>query len=141
MDSGEPEVDLGSYRLTSNQAANLAKALKPTSQSRPPRQTGMFLKGPVPWAWLTAAGRLPGKALHVAVAIRLLVGMSKGAPVSLSSVRLRELGVDRHAAYRALSRLQEAGLVAVKRHRGRQPVVTVLATAAPDGEHAATPGT
>ena len=44
----------------------------------------MFLKGLILWAWLQAAGRLPGRAFHVAVVIRLLAGMSKGAPVSLA---------------------------------------------------------
>lgn len=85
MCPGEPEGDLGSYRLTSNQAAKLAEVSRPSVRSRPPRQTGMFLKGPISWAWLQAAGRLPGRAFHVAVVIQLLAGMSKGAPVSLAS--------------------------------------------------------
>ena len=35
------------------------------------RVDGLFLKGPIPWAWLGAAVRLPGRALHVALWIRL----------------------------------------------------------------------
>ena len=97
------------------------------------RQSGMFLKGPIPWPWLSRAGQLPGKALHVAVVVHLLAGMRRGGPVSLSGARLRELGVGRHAAYRALQHLEKAGLVDVQRHRDRQPVVTVLPTEADQG--------
>ncbi len=28
---------------------------------------GLFLKGPIPMNWLECAGKLPGKALHVAI--------------------------------------------------------------------------
>jgi DNA-binding MarR family transcriptional regulator len=36
------------------------------------------------------------------------------------------LGVGRHSAYRGLKRLEEANLVKVERHPGRNPIVTVL---------------
>ena len=36
-----------------------------------------FLRGPVSWPWLSRAGRLPGRALHVALAIRLWTGIKK----------------------------------------------------------------
>ena len=86
----------------------------------------MFLKGPISLPWLSAAARLPGRALHVAVGIRLLVGMKKTNRIALSVSWLAELGLSRHAAYRGLKALEGRGLVSVDRHLGRKPLVTVI---------------
>ena len=86
----------------------------------------MFLKGPIPWPWLSAAAQLPGRALHVAVGIRLLVGMKKTNRIALSVSWLAELGLSRHAVYRGLTALEGRGLVSIDRHRGRKPLVTVI---------------
>ncbi len=96
------------------------------ASSRPRRVQGRFLKGPVCWTWLSAAARLPGRALHVAVALRLLTGMKKTRRIALSVSWLAELGLSRHAAYRGLTALEGRGLVSVDRHRGRKPLVTVI---------------
>ena len=40
--------------------------------------------------------------------------------------QFHDMGLDRHAAYRALNALEGAGLIAVQRHRGRCPIVTIL---------------
>lgn len=86
-----------------------------------------FLRGPVPWDWLSAAAAAQprGKALHVALVIRFLDGFERTGVVVLSPARLWELKVSRHAGYRALAALQSAGLVAVERHQGRAPRVTI----------------
>ena len=99
--------------------------------SPPSRRDRRFLKGPIPLAWLASAGRLPGKALHVAIALWFVVGVAKTREVKLSSALLAELGVDRHAGYRGLAALERAHLVQVVRHRGRQPLVTVLEVPTP----------
>lgn len=117
--------DLDSFRLTT------APPWRKRSPREAPRRTrsrrpGLFVKGPIDWSWLATAARLPGKALHVAMTLRLLDGMQNVGPVALSSVRLEDAGVNRHAAYRALRQLEQAGLVAVRRARGRQPRVTIL---------------
>ncbi len=125
-DGQESPIDnLVAFRLTSvpQLPRRLPCATARRARSRP---SGLFVKGPIDWPWLTAAARLPGKALHVAMTLRLLAGMQAAGPVALSSARLQEAGVDRHAAYRALRNLEQAGLVAVVRHRGRQPRVTIL---------------
>lgn len=84
-----------------------------------------FLKGPVPMRWLNAAGCLPGKAVQVAVCIWHLSGLTKSLEVKVTSKYLREMGVTRHAGYRALKVLEGRGLITVERHRGRSPVVTI----------------
>lgn len=86
----------------------------------------LFLRGPISWEWLCLAARQSGKALHVAIAIWLLVGIKKSPRVKLSSKFLRMLGVGRHSAYRGLTKLRDVNLIKVERHRGRLPIVTVL---------------
>ena len=98
------------------------------ASQKPPRhrQGEKFLKGPIPWKWLTEAGKLTGHALHVGIALWHLRFLTRSRTVALSGKLLEELGVSRFAGYRALTALEEAGLVSVQRHRGRNPVVTIL---------------
>jgi hypothetical protein len=99
----------------------------PKTTDKPPRhkQGEKFLKGPIPWSWLATAAQQPGRALHVAIALWFLAGMKRTRTVSLSGLVLRALGVNRHAGYRGLAALERAGLVAVIRQPGRNPVVTL----------------
>src|SRR5262249_13109563 len=63
-------------------------SLQPSMQQRSklPRhkQGEHFLRGPIPLKWLTMASSLPGKALHVALAIWYGSGLRKSAMVPLS---------------------------------------------------------
>ncbi len=115
--------DLNLEKLT------LPRTLNPVftdKKSLPRHKPGeKFLKGPIPWAWLIAAGNLPGKALHIASVIWFLAGMKNKPTISLSGALLKDLGVKRNAAYRGLNALEGAGLVSVIRHAGRRPLVTV----------------
>ena len=99
----------------------------PRQREKPPRhKTGeRFLKGPIPWDWLSNAFRLTGKAPHVAMALWFLAGLQKSRTVALSGAVLLELGVKRHAGYRGLAALEKAGLATVHRHPGRSPRVTI----------------
>ena len=90
------------------------------------RGRNIFLKGPSDWRGLGRAGRLPGRALHVAVVLHLLAGMRKCATVRLGRTYMEQMGVDRHAQYRALRVLEKAGLVSVSRKRGGAPLVTIV---------------
>lgn len=83
----------------------------------------LFLRGPIPWAWLQRAMVLPGRALHVALSLWLQAGILNGA---LVTVNLSRLSVDRSAASRGLAALEAAGLVSVRRRPGRKPLVTIL---------------
>jgi hypothetical protein len=76
--------------------------------------------------WLHNAGRLPGKALHVGIALWYRAGMKRCRDIPLALSGLLAFGVDRYAASRGLKALEAARLVSVIRHVGRQPVVTLL---------------
>ena len=82
--------------------------------------------GPVPLAWLLAAARLPGRALHVGLAIWCTAQPSGALSVHLSNTACVRFGLDRNAKYRGLDLLERTGLVAVERKRGRSPAVTIL---------------
>lgn len=103
----------------------------PEGKKPPPRHAPgeKFIKGPIPWDWITAAARLPGKALHVAAAIWLLAGIKREGTVKLSASVLREMGVARNAYYRGLDQLEKAGLVSVTRGKGQLPIVKILGKA------------
>lgn len=91
------------------------------------RKGEKFLKGPIPENWLAMAAQQSGKAFHIGVEIWFQAGIERKATVKLSYEVLRKWGVKRNAVYRALNTLEKVNLISVKRHRGRSPVVTILA--------------
>jgi len=104
-------------------------ALKPKRESKPSRTgTKRFLKGPIPLNWLGTAAKQSGKALHVGIALWFLSGLKRSREIALSQSTLSLFGVTRHSGYRGLTELENAGLVSVDRHPGRNPVVTILLT-------------
>ena len=103
-----------------------ASTQAPWPRSVGPKRSGRFLKGPIPLCWLTRAAALPGKALHVAIALWYRAGMQGTAGVSATNVLAAEFALDRHAKSRGIRALERAGLVAVTRVGGRSPVVDLL---------------
>jgi hypothetical protein len=101
-----------------------------TQQSTPPPKIkSFFLKGPIPWHWLSAAANCypKGKSLHVAIRLRFLHGLNRGRSFKFNqSSRLRNLGISRDAARRGLEALERAGLISVTRKRGCVPVIQIL---------------
>jgi hypothetical protein len=91
-----------------------------------PKAGEEFLEGPIPLDWIATAAQLPGKSLHVAIAIWVTASLVKSARVSIGNVAVQPFGLDRNAKYRALQWLEEAGLISVQRKPGRSPVVTLL---------------
>ena len=88
-----------------------------------------FIRGPIPLAWLNAAARLPGKTLNVGIAIWWLAGMSKTTAFKLTGKSLDQLGVSRDAASDGLKRLEDNGLILVKRSPGQRPIVEIVPVA------------
>src|SRR5262245_40184815 len=84
----------------------------PSRPARPPRHRPgeWFLRGPVPWSWLELAARLPGKALALSLCLWREAGRRRRRTVKLCLPRVG-LGVNEHAARRALRELERAGLV------------------------------
>ncbi len=103
--------------------------------ARPPRHAPgePFLKGPVPWGWLTSAADLPGKALAVSLVVWFRAGCENRRTVAVTLARLTRMGMSESTARRGLRTLERAGLVSVERRPGRAARVTLLAAPPPAG--------
>ena len=89
-------------------------------------KAALFLRGPIPLAWLGSAASLPGKTLNVGIALWWLHGMAKGKPFKLTQKALQTLNVERDAASAALARLEQARLIRMVRQPGQRPTVSVV---------------
>lgn len=79
--------------------------------------------------WLCKASKASGhgSGFKVAIALWHLSGLNhKAKTIKLRGSVLRDMGVERHAVYRGLDALADAGLVRVERHPGQSPIVTLL---------------
>lgn len=115
------DLDFNKFKYT--------KAVKVDNTRELPRHKNgeKFLKGPIPEPWLAQTAHLRGKTFAVAMNLWLLAGIKRESIVKLSQKLLRSWGVDRFACYRALAALEKVKLISVERHRGRNPIVTILA--------------
>lgn len=113
--------DIERFRLPSAGKLLLSQGSRKSS-----RQKDWFLKGPIPGPWLQAASGLPGRALHVGLAIWFLVGLTKSCEVKPTNRILKQFSTPPDAYRRGLKQLESAGLVTVKRASGRCSLVTVL---------------
>ncbi|WP_200375987.1 hypothetical protein [Thiocystis violacea] len=91
-----------------------------------PSPTPPTIPSPLPLDWLERAAALPGKTLHVALALCWCVGQRQHLVVRLPRTALARFTVSRDASYDALRHLEQAGLITVFRHVGRSPEVTLL---------------
>lgn len=89
------------------------------------RKQAEFLKGPIPLPLLQKAAAQSGKALHVWLAIWHLAALTRCKSVKLSNKFCGKFAVSRDAKYDALNRLAEAGLIEVRQHPGKAPVITL----------------
>ena len=76
--------------------------------------------------WLQHAALLPGKGLHVGLLLMVSASYAQSSSVLLTPYPLRRFGISRDASYDALGRLDDAGLIQVRRKRGSMPRVTLL---------------
>ena len=117
--------DPDNLRLNGANFRTVGEAL-PTPTKPPRHRPGeWFLRGPIPWPWLEAAARLPGRALALALCLWWEAGRRRRRTVKLCLTRVG-LGVSEYAARRALRALESAGLIAVERQPGRGLEVTLL---------------
>lgn len=86
----------------------------------------LYLRGPIPLDWLGSAGRLPGRTLHVAVALWHLSTLRKSQAVKMQAKILQVLGISREVYARALKKMEAEGLVMVERKAGQTPLVTII---------------
>jgi hypothetical protein len=101
-----------------------------TPKRRPPRHRpgDPFIKGPISFAWIATACRLPGAGLHVAMAYRFhsqRFRFRRGRHWGLDDVAVG-LRISANSVRRGLHAAELAGLLAVKREPGCKLAVAVL---------------
>ena len=118
-------LELEKYELQPGDSVRM----KPKKSIR--RRKGGFLKGPIPADWLSVAGKLPGKTLHVSLALWFAFGIEKRARFRFTSKWYRWFDIGPHTLRKSLHRLRDAGLIHVEHKPGCSPIVTMLD--APEG--------
>jgi hypothetical protein len=94
----------------------------------------LFIKGPIPMSWLSPAAKLPGKAVHVALALFWLAGMKPQGKVKMTRQAQNLFNVSNDAYRDALPRLEEEGLIKVWRAPGQRAQVEIVRHIAPATE-------
>jgi hypothetical protein len=99
-----------------------------STRRRPPRHRSgdPFIKGPIPYAWIASACRLPGSGLHVTMACRFLCCRFKGPNRWGLHTIASGLRISPDSARRGLHAAELAGLLAVEREPGCKLAVSVL---------------
>jgi hypothetical protein len=98
------------------------------SWKRPPRHRSgdPFIKGPVPYAWIASACRLPGAGLRVAMASRFLCCRFRRENRWGLDAMAGGLRISNRSARRGFHSAELAGLLAVEREPGCKLAVSVL---------------
>jgi hypothetical protein len=86
---------------------------------------GKFIKGPVDVRWICRASRLGVKALLVGLALWHLKGLRTANAIIVSNLMLRDWGILPDAKWRALRKLEAAGLIRIERRGKRSPQVMI----------------
>lgn len=76
--------------------------------------------------WLAEVAKLPGKSLHLGIALSWMAVLRGGPRVQLGRRVMARFSLSRDACYDALRRLEAHGLIKVWRLPGRSPMVTLM---------------
>lgn len=76
--------------------------------------------------WIEQVSQLPGKTLHLGVALLYYAQLIGGSRLRLTRRMMRRFNVSREACYEGLRRLDAAGLIKVWRLPGRSPMITLV---------------
>lgn len=118
----DDDFNLDDFRVTPEFLAGRGKLhkLKPKHQA-----AEAFIKRPLWWAQqLTKASHLATSP--VADCLLRQEFKTRRNPVSLSGEALSEWGITRQRSSEALAELEALGLVSVRHHHGKPPVVTLI---------------
>jgi len=117
------QFDLDNFRI--KEPLYRVPPTKTKSKTKRGSELGEWYIAHIPGPWIAEAAKLPGHALHVALAIMYVRGMERGKEVTLTRYHFDKLGTERGPALRGLKALQKAGLIQYTK-RGHQYKVTLL---------------
>jgi hypothetical protein len=81
---------------------------------------------PIRYDWLAEVGKVPGKSLHLGIALAWMAVVRGEPRVRLGRRVMARFSLSRDACYDGLRRLEVHGLVTVWRLPGRSPMVTLM---------------
>jgi hypothetical protein len=87
---------------------------------------GKFIAGPIDVSWVCQARDLGVTALLVGLFLWHLRGLRRSDSVIVSNLMAHEWGIEPDAKWRALRKLEKAGLITVGRRGKRSPRVTLI---------------
>ena len=127
------DLDLEAFRLPSGSSPEIcssttatiqgssarSKATSKKQQNRIPRQQGLFIKGPIPLAWLNGVLRIDGAVvLRVALALCFQSGIDRRPTVRFTHKLMERFMINPRSATRALEQMEASGLVRVHHRPG-----------------------
>ena len=121
---------MGSKKILNLDALRLDPSLvgqpkKPARRYRT-KTSERWLAGPIPMWWKAKARKLGGTVHWVGDILWHLRGLNRKMTVLLSNAECERWEVSRQAKWRALSTLEEAGLISVERRGNKSPIVTLV---------------
>jgi len=101
---------------------------KPPKVYRKPRQKKHYKNflASIDLEWITKAAHIPGRALHAALALRHVSALQKSLTVKMQRKIREQFGLTPDTYNKALPKLEEAGLVKVRRSKGQFHTVTII---------------
>lgn len=92
----------------------------------PQKQPHQYLRGPIPLSWLCRAACLPGRALHVAIALWHVSKLRRSKTIKMQRRILADFGISRGVYQAGLDGLEKLGLISVERNPGSRSSITIL---------------
>lgn len=121
-----PEIG-GSTPATIHGSSARTKVTSQKRQNQIPRQPGLFIKGPIPLAWLDGVLKIRGAAVFkTALALWFQAGLESSSTIRFTSKMMRRFTISSKSATRALKQMQASGLVRVRHRPGRCRDVEIL---------------
>jgi len=119
-------LDLEDYRLDADSLKKIEFKRAPRRKKSKATRRINYLGAGIPGDWLSVAGNLPGKSLHVGIAIWLAHGVEKQDRFRFTPRWYEWFELSPGTLRRSLDRLRKAGLIRVEHRPGCSPIVTLL---------------
>ena len=86
----------------------------------------LFIKGPIPYIWISKANALGGSTGVIATGLWFYVGLKKSKRFKIDHQLDKLSGVSRQTRQSALIKLERAGLIRLTNKAGNYPTVEIL---------------
>src|SRR5208337_2908107 len=118
-------LDFKNYRLPESESQKFKKP-GPIKIGKKRFYDGPFVQGPIPLNWLQAAMELGPASLSVGIILWYVHGLKKSKPFKIGIHDLAKLiNCGWSTAFRGLKKLENRGLISIKRQIGAKHIITI----------------